>query len=121
MTAKTIKAEVISRHASGHGGFFQISMSRFPICHCIRGYETRSIMRVFAYGIVSVLSVATSFGVTAELGRIVIPAPSSIPTASTGLQKLSGRNGLLYVPMSHSQALPLLIMLHKSGGSAREW
>ena len=41
--------------------------------------------------------------------------------ASAGLQKLSGRNGLLYVPMSHAEPLPLLILLHKSGGSPKEW
>jgi phospholipase/carboxylesterase len=67
------------------------------------------------------LSVATSSGVTAELGRILIPAKSSTQTASAGLQKLSGRNGLLYIPAGHAEALPLLILLHKSGGSALEW
>jgi len=78
-------------------------------------------MRVFICGILSVLSVATSFGVTAELGRIVIPAKSSTQTASAGLQKLSGRSGLLYIPTSHAEPLPLLILLHKAGGSASEW
>ena len=67
------------------------------------------------------LSVATSFGVAAELGRILIPAKSSTQTASAGLQKLSGGNGLLYIPTGHAEALPLLILLHKSGGSALEW
>jgi phospholipase/carboxylesterase len=67
------------------------------------------------------LSVATSFGVTTEPGRIVIPAKSSTRTASAGLQKLSGRNGLLYIPTSHAEPLPLLILLHKAGGSASEW
>jgi phospholipase/carboxylesterase len=78
-------------------------------------------MRVFICGILSVLSVATSFGVTAELGRIVIPAKSSTQTASAGLQKLSDRNGLLYIPTDHAEPLPLLILLHKAGGSASEW
>src|ERR1051325_5137293 len=73
------------------------------------------------YGLLFALSAATSFGVTAELGRIVIPADSSKQTASAGLQKLSSRNGLIYVPMAHAEPLPLLILLHKSGGSAREW
>jgi phospholipase/carboxylesterase len=73
------------------------------------------------YGLLFALSAATSFGVTAELGRIVIPANSSKQTASAGLQKLSSRNGLIYVPMAHAEPLPLLILLHKSGGSAREW
>jgi phospholipase/carboxylesterase len=67
------------------------------------------------------LSVATSFGATAEPGRIVIPARSSTQTASAGLQKLSGRNGLLYVPTGQAEPLPLLVLLHKGGGYASEW
>jgi phospholipase/carboxylesterase len=67
------------------------------------------------------LSAATSFGATTELGRIVIPANSSAQTASAGLQKLSGRNGLLYIPTDHAEPLPLLILLHKASGSASEW
>jgi len=66
------------------------------------------------------LSVATLFGATAEPGRIVIPAKSSTQTTSAGLQKLSGRNGLLYIPTVHAEPLPLLILLHKAGGSASE-
>ena len=73
------------------------------------------------YGILFALGAATSFGVTAELGRIVIPADSARRTASFGLQKLGGRNGLLYVPVGHTEPLPLLILLHKSGGSPKEW
>ena len=67
------------------------------------------------------VSVATSFGATAEPGRIVIPANSSMQTVSAGLQKLSGRNGVLYIPPDHAEPLPLLILLHKAGGSASEW
>src|SRR5881409_1467822 len=67
------------------------------------------------------LSMATSFGVTAEPGRIVIPAKSSTQNASAGLQKLSGRNGFLYVPTGHAEPLPLLVLLHKGGGYASEW
>ena len=67
------------------------------------------------------LSVATSFGATTEPGRIVIPAKSATQTASAGLQKLSGRNGLLYIPTAHAEPLPLLILLHKAGGSPSEW
>src|SRR5512132_3683704 len=52
------------------------------------------------------LSVATSFGATAEPGRIVIPAKSSMQTVSGGLQKLSGRNGFLYIPTDHAEPLP---------------
>jgi phospholipase/carboxylesterase len=78
-------------------------------------------MRVFIYGILFVLGVARSFGVTAELGRIAIPGKSSTQTVNVGLQKLSGRNGLFYVPIGHAEPLPLLILLHKSGGSPKEW
>jgi len=78
-------------------------------------------MRVFIYGLFFLLGAARSFGVAAELGRIVVPEKSSTRTASAGLQKLSGRNGLLYVPVSHAEPLPLLILLHKSGGSPKEW
>jgi len=46
-------------------------------------------MRVFIYGLVFVLGAARSFGVTAELGRIVVPEKSSTQPASVGLQKLS--------------------------------
>ena len=67
------------------------------------------------------LSVATSFGATTELGRVVLPANSATRTASGGLQKLSGRNGLLYIPADHAEPLPLLVLLHKAGGSASEW
>ena len=67
------------------------------------------------------LGVATSFGASTELGRIVLPANSSTQTASAGLQKLSGRNGVLYIPSDHAEPLPLLILLHKAGGSASEW
>ena len=67
------------------------------------------------------LSVATSFGATAEPGRIVIPARSASQTTTPGLKKLSNRNGLLYIPTGHAEPLPLLILLHKAGGSASEW
>ena len=67
------------------------------------------------------LSVATSFGATADLGRIVLPANSATQTASAGLQKLSARNGLLYIPMDYAEPLPLLVLLQKAGGSASEW
>jgi len=78
-------------------------------------------MRAFVYGILLLLTAATSPRVTAELGRIVIQATSATQTASGGLQKLSGRNGLLYVPMTHARPLPLFILLHKASGSPKEW
>ena len=42
-------------------------------------------------------------------------------TASAGLQNRSGRNGLLYMPMRQTEPSPLLILLHKAGGSPTEW
>lgn len=48
-------------------------------------------------------------------------ANSSTQTTSAGLQKLSGRNGLLYIPADHAEPLPVLILLHKAGGAASEW
>ena len=56
-----------------------------------------------------------------ELGRIVLPVNSATQTTSAGLQKLSGRNGLLYIPMDYAEPLPLLVLLQKAGGSASEW
>src|SRR5204862_1602928 len=67
------------------------------------------------------LSVAPSFGATTELGRIVLPVNSATHTTSAGLQELSGRNGLLYIPTDHAEPLPLVILLHKAGGSTSEW
>ena len=66
-------------------------------------------------------SLATLFGAIAEPGRIVVPAKSAAQTTGAGLQKLGGRNGLLYIPGAHAEPLPLLILLHKAGGSASEW
>jgi phospholipase/carboxylesterase len=83
---------------------------------------TNRLLRLrFETIVICCLSVATSFGAATELGRIVLPANSSKQTASAGLQKLSGRNGLLYIPTDHAEPLPLLILLHKAGGSASEW
>jgi phospholipase/carboxylesterase len=82
---------------------------------------TNCLLRLRFEAMFICLSVATSFGATAEPGRIVIPAKSSTQTTSAGLQKLSGRNGLLYIPTAHAEPLPLLILLHKAGGSASEW
>jgi phospholipase/carboxylesterase len=82
---------------------------------------TNYLLRRFEAICLCCLSVATSFGVTAEPGRIVIPTKSSTQTASAGLQKLSGRNGLLYIPTGHAEPLPLLVLLHKAGGSPSEW
>ena len=65
------------------------------------------------------LNVATSFAATAEAGRIVLPSQSQPEKTAVGLQKLSGGKGLLYVPTSYraNEVLPLLVLLHKSGGS----
>jgi phospholipase/carboxylesterase len=82
---------------------------------------TNCLLRRFEAICLCCLSVATSFGVTAEPGRIVIPAKAATQNASPGLQKLSGRNGLLYIPTGHAEPLPLLVLLHKAGGSPSEW
>jgi len=82
---------------------------------------TNCLLRCLPAMFICYLSVATSFGVTAEPGRIVIPAKSATQNASAGLQKLSGRNGLLYIPTGHAGLLPMLVLLHKAGGSPLEW
>jgi phospholipase/carboxylesterase len=82
---------------------------------------TNCLLRRFEAIFICCLSVATSFGVTAEPGRIVIPAKAATQNASHGLQKLSGRNGLLYIPTGHAEPLPLLVLLHNAGGSPSEW
>src|SRR6185369_15769313 len=82
---------------------------------------TRCLLRLCFEAMFIFLSVATSFGATSEPGRIVIPAKSAVQTTSAGLQKLSDRNGLLYIPTAHAELLPLLILLHKAGGSPSEW
>ena len=89
---------------------------------CFHIMATNRLLRLgFAAIFICCLSLATSFGATTELGRIVLPANSARQTESAGLQKLSGRNGLLYIPTDHAEPLPLLILLHKAGGSASEW
>src|SRR5262245_13091225 len=37
------------------------------------------------------------------------------------LTKTQQRSGLLYIPTGHAEPFPLLILLHKAGGSASEW
>ncbi len=81
----------------------------------------RLLRLLFEAILICSLTVATPFGATAEVGRIVIPAKSSAQTANAGLQKLSARNGLLYVPTGHAEPLPLLVLLHKAAGSPSEW
>ena len=83
---------------------------------------TNRLLRFRFEGIfICCFGVATLLGASNELGRIVLPANSSTQTANAGLQKLSGRNGLLYIPTDHAEPLPLLILLHKAGGSPSEW
>ena len=91
------------------------------VCYVSRMATNRLLRLRFGAIFICCLGVATSFGASAELGRIVLPVNSSTQTASAGLQKLSGRNGLLYIPTYHAEPLPLLILLHKAGGSPSEW
>lgn len=59
----------------------------------------------------------------AESGRLSLPDASPRSTLVTGLQRLGGSNGLLYIPLSakNDAPLPLLILLHKAGGSPSNW
>ena len=77
-----------------------------------------------AFAFANYLSALGIFAASTESGRIVLPAPTAPQTTfGTGLQKLSRTKGFLYVPSSYrpSEALPLLVLLHKSGGSSTEW
>ncbi len=79
---------------------------------------------LIAFALANCLSAAAIFAASTEPGRIVLPPQTAPQTAAaTGLQKLSGTKGLLYVPSSYrlSEALRSLVLLHKSGGSASEW
>lgn len=68
-------------------------------------------------------SIANVFAATAEPGRLQIPASPLPQSASLGLQKLGGRNGVLYIPSNYrpSEPLPLLVLLHRARGSSAEW
>ena len=92
------------------------------VCAIFHVMATNRRLRFRFEGIfICCFGVATLLGASNELGRIVLPANSSTQTANAGLQKLSGRNGLLYIPTDHAEPLPLLILLHKAGGSPSEW
>jgi phospholipase/carboxylesterase len=67
--------------------------------------------------------VVTALGRATEPGRIQIPTGSPTQSASPGLQKLGGRNGVLYVPPGYkpSEPMPLLVLLHKANGTATNW
>jgi phospholipase/carboxylesterase len=65
----------------------------------------------------------TASAAMSEQGRLKIPTGSPAGASSAGLQRLGGTNGLLYIPSSRrgNEPLPLLILLHKSGGSPSNW
>jgi phospholipase/carboxylesterase len=73
--------------------------------------------------VASLLSSSFIFAAAPELGRLTIPSAPPTERASVGLEKLGGRNGLLYVPPTYraNEPLPLLILLHGSRGSAAAW
>jgi hypothetical protein len=113
-------------HLSAFSGLTRHRLSRFfvpfrSLCSwcrtsvlCFHIMATNRLLRLRFEAIsICCLSLGTSFGATTELGRIVLPANSATQTTSAGLQKLSGRNALLYIPMDHAEPLPLLVLLHK--------
>jgi phospholipase/carboxylesterase len=67
-------------------------------------------------------AIATSATCSAtEPERLIVPAGSPVETARPGLQRLHG--AMLYVPPSYrpSEPLPLLVLLHYSGGTSGAW
>jgi phospholipase/carboxylesterase len=76
-----------------------------------------------AFATAGLMGYSNLFGTAAEPGRLQIPKEAPTQTASIGLQKLGGRNGLLYVPPTYhaNEPMPLLILLHKATGTASEW
>jgi phospholipase/carboxylesterase len=62
--------------------------------------------------------------VSAESGRLDIPATTNLSAAAPGLTRLDDASGaLLYLPKSYrsTEALPLLILLHPFGGNPGHW
>lgn len=81
---------------------------------------------IAVYGVFAIAGLFTSsdaFAAASEPGRLRIPTGSPTETASVGLLKLGGKNGLLYVPPSYraNEPSPLLILLHKATGSSSDW
>jgi phospholipase/carboxylesterase len=66
---------------------------------------------------------AIAVAATTEAGRLKIPTVTPAGTAGVGRQQIRGLNGHLYVPSSYrvTEPLPLLVLLHKSGGSSLSW
>ena len=96
-------------------------MSCFPTCYCVKEYENRSSLRrlhlwtAFCFRHHEIVWCYCRARKNFGSGEIIHA------NRERWLKKLSGRNGLLYVPLSHAEPLPLLILLHKSGGSPKEW
>ena len=78
---------------------------------------------VCGFVVAGLLTSSAIFAAAPEMGRLTIPSAAPAGPANVGLQKLGGRNGLLYVPASYrvNEPLPLLILLHGSRGTAPAW
>jgi len=89
----------------------------------IRSFLLR-FRRILRLGYLATLISLPACALAEEPGGLEIPATSHPAAATPGLQRLEKANGaLLYVPQSYraNEALPLLILLHRSGGNASHW
>jgi phospholipase/carboxylesterase len=71
------------------------------------------------------LAAGATFAAAAEPDRLELPAspPTAIPAFGVHRLESGPRGGLLYVPKSYrpGEPLPLVVLLHASGGDAWDW